>query len=153
MTITEITRIANNYTDEVFTSSVCLDFANEAIAKINAMLGAKLPYYAITGDYSTTILGDEWQRTVIVPYVSYSIKLNDGSINESQVNFLQRYEEALKELRKNKATAIPDTKDANGNFLYRKATFGGIATMPKLGTYVKHPDDLEEEDYNDKIPL
>jgi hypothetical protein len=153
MTITEITRIANNYTDEVFTTSVCLDFANEAIAKINTALGAKLPYYTPTADYSSDILGEEWQRTVVVPYVSYSIKLNDGSINESQVNFLQRYEEGIKELRKNKKTAISSAKDAEGNYLYRKDNFGGVATMPKLGTYEKHPDDLEEEDYNDKIPL
>jgi hypothetical protein len=133
MTITEITNIANNYTDEVFTTSVCLDFANEAIAKINVALGAKLPYYAITGDYSTTILGDEWQRTVIVPYVSYSIKLNDGSINESQVNFLQRYEQGMRELRKNKKQAISEN--------FRGTNFGGIAKMPKLGTYEQYPDE------------
>jgi hypothetical protein len=133
MTITEITRIANNYTDEVFTTSVCLDFANEAIAKINSMLGANLPYYTPTADYSTTILGDEWQRTVIVPYVSYSIKLNDGSINESQVNFLQRYEQGIRELRKNKKQVISED--------YRGDNFGGIAKMPKLGTYDKYPDE------------
>jgi hypothetical protein len=141
MTITEITRIANNYTDEVFTASVCLDFANEAISKINIALGAKLPYYTPTGDYPTTIFGDEWQRTVVVPYVSYSIKLNDGSINESQVNFLQRFEQGMRELRKNKKQAIPDTKDDNGNFLYRGVNFGGIARMPKLGTYEEYPDE------------
>ena len=133
MTITEITRIANNYTDEVFTASVCLDFANEAIAKINIALGATLPNYTQSDDYSTSILGEQWQRTVIIPYVCYSIKLSDGSINESQINFLQRYEQGLKELRKNKRTAIPDT--------YKSATFGGVVTMPKLGTYEEYPDE------------
>jgi hypothetical protein len=142
MTITDITRIANNYTDEVFTASVCLDFANEAIAKINAALGAKLPYYSPTADYSSDILGEEWQRTVIVPYVSYSIKLNDGSINESQINFLQRYEEGLKELRKNKKTAISAAKnEQTGEYLYRKDNFGGVAQMPKLGTYEQYPEE------------
>jgi hypothetical protein len=153
MTITEITRIANNYTDEVFTASVCLDFANEAIAKINVTLGATLPYMNLTSDY--TALNEQWIRTVIVPYVSYSIKLSDGSINESQVNFLQRYEQGLKELRKNKKQAI-GAQDVDGNYIYRGDNFGGIATMPKLGTYEQHPDDAddaEEEQYNDKIPL
>ena len=150
MTITEITRIANNYTDEVFTASVCLDFANEAIAKINVTLGANLPYMSLTSDY--TALNEQWIRTVIVPYVSYSIKLSDGSINESQVNFLQRYEQGLKELRKNKKQAI-GAQDVDGNYIYRGDNFGGIATMPKLGTYEQHPDDAEEEQYNDKIPL
>ena len=150
MTITEITRIANNYTDEVFTTSVCLDFANEAIAKINVTLGATLPYMNLTSDY--TALNEQWIRTVIVPYVSYSIKLSDGSINESQVNFLQRYEQGLKELRKNKKQAI-GAQDDDGNYIYRGDNFGGIAIMPKLGTYEKHPDDIEEEEYNDNIPL
>jgi hypothetical protein len=144
MTLTEITRIANNYTDEVFASSVCLDFANEAISKINIALGAKLGLVNATADY--TDLDDEWIRTVIIPYVCYSIKLSDGSINESQVNFLQRYEQGVRELRKNKKIAIAED--------FRKDNFGGIATMPKLGTYEKHPDDItDEEEYNDKIPL
>jgi hypothetical protein len=149
MTITEITRIANNYTDEVFATSVCLDFANEAIAKINVTLGATLPYMNLTSDY--TALNEQWIRTVIVPYVSYSIKLSDGSINESQINFLQRYEQGLKELRKNKKQAI-GAQDDDGNYIYRGDNFGGIAIMPKLGTYEKHPDDVEEE-YNDNMPL
>jgi hypothetical protein len=131
MTITEITRIANNYTDEVFTNLVCLDFANEAIAKINVALGAALPDMTISADY--TALDSQWIRTVIVPYVSYSIKLSDGSINESQINFLQRYEQGIKELRKNKKQAISET--------YRGDNFGGIATMPKLGTYDKYPEE------------
>ena len=153
MTITEITRIANNYTDEVFTNLVCLDFANEAIAKINIALGAKLPYMNLTADY--TALDEQWIRSVIVPYVSYSIKLNDGSINESQVNFLQRYEQGVRELRKNKKQAIKDTKnETTGEFLYRGDNFGGISVMPKLGTYEKHPDDItDEEETHDKIPL
>jgi hypothetical protein len=130
MNITEITRIANNYTDEVFTTSVCLDFANEAIAKVNVALGATLPDMT-TANY--TALADQWIRTVIIPYVSYSIKLNDGSLNESQVNFLQRYEQGMRELRKNKKQAITET--------YRGDNFGGIATMPKLGTYEEYPDE------------
>jgi len=144
MTLTDITRIANNYTDEVFAASVCLDFANEAISKINIALGAKLGLVNATADY--TDLDDEWIRTVIIPYVCYSIKLSDGSINESQVNFLQRYEQGVRELRKNKKVAIAEA--------FRKDNFGGIATMPKLGKYEKHPDDItDEEELHDKIPL
>jgi hypothetical protein len=131
MRITEITRIANNFTDEVFTNLVCLDFANEAIAKINVALGATLPYMDLDSDY--TALEEQWIRTVVVPYVSYSIKLNDGSINESQINFLQRYEQGVRELRKNKKQAISTT--------YRGDNFGGIATMPKLGTYEEYPEE------------
>ena len=149
MTITEITRIANNYTDEVFTTSVCLDFANEAIAKINVALGVSLPYMNLTDSY--TLLDQQWIRTVIVPYVSYSIKLNDGSINESQINFLQRYEQGVRELKKARSSVFPNDPN-HPLYQYRASNFGGVVQMPKLGTYEKHPDDLEEN-YNDKIPL
>jgi len=142
MTITEITRIANNYTDEIFTASVCLDFANEAIAKINVTLGATLPYMNLTSDY--TALNEQWIRTVIVPYVSYSIKLSDGSINESQVNFLQRYEQGVKELKKARSSIFPNDPD-HPLYQYRASNFGGVVQMPKLGTYDKYPEPVEED--------
>jgi hypothetical protein len=138
MTITEITRIANNYTDEVFTTSVCLDFANEAIAKINVALGVSLPYMNLTDSY--TLLNQQWIRTVIVPYVSYSIKLNDGSINESQINFLQRYEQGVKELKKARSSIFPNDP-THPLYQYRASNFGGVVQMPKLGTYEEYPDE------------
>jgi hypothetical protein len=137
MNITEITRIANNYTDEVFTTSVCLDFANEAIAKINVALGVNLPYMNLADSY--TLLDQQWIRTVIVPYVSYSIKLNDGSLNESQVNFLQRYEQGVKELKKARSTIFPNDP-THPLYQYRGSNFGGVVQMPKLGTYEKFPE-------------
>jgi hypothetical protein len=138
MNITEITRIANNYTDEVFTTSVCLDFANEAIAKINVALGVSLPYMNLTDSY--TLLNQQWIRTVIVPYVSYSIKLNDGSINESQVNFLQRYEQGVKELKKARSSIFPNDP-THPLYQYRASNFGGVVQMPKLGTYEEYPEE------------
>jgi hypothetical protein len=151
MTITEITRIANNYTDEVFQASICLDFANEAIAKINVALGTTLDYMDGSSDW--TLLSQDWIRTVIIPYVSYSIKLNDGSINESQINFLQRYENGVKELKKARSSIFPNDPK-HPLFKYRGSNFGGVVQMPKLGTYEEYPDDTTDEvDYNDKIPL
>jgi hypothetical protein len=138
MNITEITRIANNYTDEVFTTSVCLDFANEAIAKINVALGVSLPYMNLTDSY--TLLDQQWIRTVIVPYVSYSIKLNDGSINESQINFLQRYEQGVRELKKARSSVFPNDP-THPLYQYRASNFGGVVQMPKLGTYEEYPDE------------
>jgi hypothetical protein len=151
MKISQITSIANNYTDEVFTNLVCLDFANEAIAKINVGIGAKLPYISLvsgTTDSSDYVaLPEEWIRTVIIPYVCYSIKLSDGSINESQVNFLQRYENGLKELKKARSTVFP--KDSE----YRATNFGGVVQMPKLGTYEVYDEDKKENKVSDKTPV
>ena len=150
MRISDITRIANNYTDEVFTNLVCLDFANESIAKINVALGTTLPYISLvsgTTDSSDYVaLPEEWIRTVVIPYVCYSIKLSDGSINESQINFLQRYENGLKELKKARSTVFP--KDSE----YRATNFGGVVQMPKLGTYDKYPDE-DDETIHDKTPV
>lgn len=144
MKISQITTISNNYTDEVFTNLVCLDFANEAIAKINVSLGTKLPYMSlVTGTTDSTdyvALPEEWIRTVIIPYVCYSIKLSDGSINESQINFLQRYENGLKELKKARSTVFPNDK-TSPFYQYRGPNFGGVVQMPKLGTYEEYPDE------------
>jgi hypothetical protein len=143
MNIKQITDIANNYTDEVFSTTVCIDFANEAIAKINVALGANLPYFVFvqgtTNSNDYTALKEEWIRTVIIPYVSYSIKLNDGSLQESTSNFIQRYQQGLKDLKKNKYSAISED--------YRNTNFGGIVKMPKLGTFESY-DDADQVDYN-----
>jgi hypothetical protein len=150
MTITEITRIANNYTDEVFTASVCLDFANEAIAKVNVALGTTLPFMNLNNEY--TALAEQWIRTVIIPYVSYSIKLSDGSINESQVNFLQRYEQGIKELKKSRSSVFPNDPK-HPLYIYRGPNFGGVVQMPKLGTYDKYPGEDDDETIYDKTPV
>lgn len=112
LTLTELVGIANNYTDENITVSMGADFYNEAIAKINTTLSTELPYIDKTaGDYSTSVtitgaLSDTWQRSVVVPYMCYSIKTNDGSMNEAAFAYQQRFENELKKLKLQRKMAI-----------------------------------------------
>jgi hypothetical protein len=104
MTVNEITNIANNYTDENFNSTVTINFVNSGISQINLNLRATLPLAEdTTSDY--TALSDTWLLSVIVPYVCWSIKMNDGSLNEASMYYSQ-YLAALDELKNNKKTAI-----------------------------------------------
>ena len=118
MNLKEITKAANNYTDETFGTSVTVDFFNECIAKINASIHCSLSFIDSnnttydTNDY--TDLSETWLRLVVVPYVAYSIKANDSSTNEASL-LLNKFENGLRELKTNKMTAIPE-EARNNNF-------------------------------------
>lgn len=105
MTLTEIASISNNYTDEILSTNVIKSFVNGAISKINITLKSTLPL--IDDVLTYTAISDDWQNTVIVPYVCWSIKMNDSSTNEANM-FLYQYESGLRELKKNKQTAIAE---------------------------------------------
>ena len=105
MTLNAITAAANAFTDETATQALTMSFANEAIAKINAQLKTKLPYIDAQADY--TALDEKWVRVVVIPYVAYSIKLNDGSLNEAD-RFLMSWQDGLNSLRRDKWDAIDE---------------------------------------------
>jgi hypothetical protein len=105
MTLTEMVVVANNYADEVFPATTGLGFANEAIARINASLGIKLPFISTISE-SYTALDETWVRLLIIPYITYSIKYNDGSLGEAQ-DVLIKFELGLRELKLSKSSAIP----------------------------------------------
>ena len=106
MTLTEITNIANNYTDENFSTTVTISYMNSAISKINTSLKTELPLVSsANSDYAG--LSDSWLNTVVVPYICWSIKMNDSSINEAQ-QYLFDFQRGLNELKKNRKLAIPE---------------------------------------------
>lgn len=107
MTITDIAKLANDSTDEIFGTDIILGFFNEAISNINIDLSAKLPYVTsddIDNDY--TALDEEWIRAVVVPYISYMIKTNDGSLNEADNAFYLRYQVNLRKMKKLRSRSI-----------------------------------------------
>lgn len=82
MTLDDIMKISNSYTDEVVTAANAIRYANEGIALINSKHSLDLPYF----DDTTTeyiALNDTWLRRLIVPYLNYSVKMNDSSLNEA----------------------------------------------------------------------
>lgn len=152
MTLIELAKIANNYADEQYYDEMIMDFANEAISKINISLDIELPFfYLVSGkfvldntisqatqdsDYND-IISESWQRSVLVPYILYSIKANDGSQNES-ILALQKFNENLKELKRSRSFDIPKK--------YRLRWFKTTEYEYNLATH-KATDYLAEDSY------
>lgn len=114
MTLLDVTRAANAFTDENFETTVTIFFANEGISFINARINSTLPPFDSTADY--TAISDDWIRLLIIPYVSYSIKRNDGSVAEAD-RFFQNFLIGLAELESKKSSAIGTA--------YQGTDFGG----------------------------
>ena len=112
MNVTDMTSAANAYTDENFKPTQVLFFVNEAIGTINAQLNCSLPFVSDgTTDY--TGLNETWIRQILIPYICYSIKMNDGSINEANM-FYRSYEMGLQRISDNKRDAIPTAYQNSG---------------------------------------
>lgn len=126
MTLTDMTNSANAYTDENTSATTCLFFVNEAIGTINSELDCSLPFITnVNTDYIG--LTETWVRQVLIPYICYSIKMNDGSITEANM-FLQSYEKGLKRILDNKFSAIPVTyQNTNFSKVYQIDYVTGIA--------------------------
>lgn len=118
MTLQEITNAANAFCDESFDRNITVFFANEAIAFINSRLRSTLPSFDLTTDYNS--LNDNYLRLLVIPYVSYSIKRNDGSIAEAD-RFFQNFLITLTELESNAFAIIPEQ--------FRSEEFGGVTQV------------------------
>lgn len=119
MTMTEIAKIANELTDEDYATALILNFVNQAIARINTTLSAKLPLFT-TSNTPYTAISQNWILMLFIPYAAYSIKINDGSLNEAD-RFKQEFESNFLLLEENKFKAIPEA--------FRDEYFGGIYQM------------------------
>lgn len=116
MNLQAITDAANAFTDESFKATIVIHYVNEAIGMINAEVKATLPFFQnSTSDY--TALSETWIRTLFIPYASYGIKQNDGSLNEASI-FLRSFNTAFMQFLQAKTLAIP--------LAYQSEDFGGI---------------------------
>ena len=112
MNLSQMTDVANAFTDENFRTTLTKEYANEAISRVNAELNCSLPFINdTTTEY--TALTETWLRNVIIPYMCYSIKMNDSSIAEASV-FLSTFEQGLNTIEEKKLTAIPSTYQSAG---------------------------------------
>ena len=113
MNLTDLTAIANGYTDENFSTTLTKLYADEAISQINIELRTNLPAFPASASISYTALSDDWLKTVVALYMAYSIKMNDGSLNEAD-RFFVRYQNVLSTLKKEKSYAIPVAYQGDG---------------------------------------
>ncbi len=95
ITIKKLYEISDAYTDELQEVVGGIKFANQAIAKINTRVGLTLPFFQNEQE-EYTALNANWLVTILVPYLNWGIKMNDGSLNEAD-RYLQDFSEALYE--------------------------------------------------------
>ena len=111
ITLSKLTSMANNDTDETFATTVTVDYFNSAISEINATLHSILPTIDVAVPaYSTTVytaLDDKWLITVVLPYIDYRIKMNDASLSEAD-RYKAIYQSGLIVLKRNKKVAIAE---------------------------------------------
>lgn len=119
MTISEIAVLANQLTDENYSTDLITGYVNQAIARINATLNAKLPMFT-NADTDFVALSDDWVYLLFVQYAAYAIKANDGSLNEAD-RFITQYETNFRLLEENRYNAIAEA--------YRGTHFGNIYRM------------------------
>lgn len=116
MNLEKLIKLSDDYTDEALTKAQTINFANKALAVINSKLRTELPYFAdVITNY--TALTDTWLMTLILPYLNYSIKMNDSSIVEAS-----RYENEFYAALATFETQFTETLDA----AYTANVTGGI---------------------------
>ena len=144
MTLTQMTTAANNYTDESATTTLTMEFANEAIATINSDLKCDLDFItSASTDY--TAIPETYLRLVIIPYICYSIKMNDGSVTEAAI-FMRKVEEGMQKLEKNKHLAI-DVED-------RLEGFDDVYTIDystNLAIFFLYPNNTYVPEYSEYV--
>jgi hypothetical protein len=87
MNISGLTSAANNQSEESFSSTQVLEFANDVIARINIECGAIFPNMGIAEDY--TALPEKWQRALFLPFIVGRMKQVDASQFEYSDSFAE----------------------------------------------------------------
>lgn len=127
MTLNEMSKIANDYTDENIATGMLHSFANGAISRVNIELKSKLPLIDNVETY--TALDDDWINAIVIPFMCWSIKMNDSSLNEAQI-YLFQFQEGLREIKKNKYLAIDEAY--RGDSFQTKFVMDNAYIKPKV---------------------
>ena len=93
MTLTEILVNSHFSTDENITPDLAISTANRAIALINTECDTKFPKFETFTDLYT-YMPSNWLFTLLSPYISYTIKMNDTSLSEAD-RYLDEFYKAL----------------------------------------------------------
>ena len=93
MTLKDIVTNSQFFTDETVNSINYISVANKAIAVINTECKTLFPRIS---DDSTlyTSMPKDWLFTLLSPYISYAIKMNDSSLSEAD-RYLEEFYRAL----------------------------------------------------------
>lgn len=132
MTLTEILVNSHFSTDENITQDLALNTANRAIALINTeckTLFPKFEEYTETYNY----MPSNWLFTLLSPYISYTIKMNDTSLSEAD-RYLEAFYRALNNFKDNLGQLVADYDETDPESgvspsLIVDTGFGGVFTI------------------------
>lgn len=124
-TLKQIMSWSDAYTDEVQVKTGAVGYANTAISRINTKFNLKLPFITdIEEEYSA--LDDSWFVLFMTNYLSYGIKMNDGSLSEAR-EYKQNFEQALYDFEGvDKSTVISEVYLGDGSPMYQMDTSSAI---------------------------
>ena len=99
MTLTEIMTMSKNFTDENPADDFVIKTANRCLYRVNSECGTSFPKFTSVSTEYTSMPGDEL-ATLVTSYLSYGIKMSDGSIREAGM-YLDEFGEALRFFKSN----------------------------------------------------
>lgn len=99
MRLIDITKNSSYFTDEIFQSAELLSFSNKAIARINIECNTYFKdIESLEEDYKE--IPKSWLFSLLSPYISYGIKMNDTSLTEARM-YLEEFYNTLKSFKDN----------------------------------------------------
>ena len=104
MTLDEILVNSHFSTDENITQDIAISTANRAIALINTECKTLFPKFESYSEPYTS-MPSNWLFTLLSPYISYTIKMNDTSLSEAD-RYLEAFYRALNNFKDNLGALI-----------------------------------------------
>lgn len=132
MTLTEILVNSHFSTDENITQDLALNTANRAIALINTECKTIFPSFKdFTEVYNS--MPSNWLFTLLSPYISYTIKMNDTSLSEAD-RYLEAFYRALNNFKDSLGQLVADYDETDpesgiSSDLIVDTGFGGVYTI------------------------
>ena len=132
MTLTEILVNSHFSTDETVTQDIALSTANRAIALINTECKTLFPNFENFAENYTS-MPSNWLFTLLSPYISYTIKMNDTSLSEAD-RYLEAFYRALDNFKDNLGALVEDYDETDPESgvdpsLVQDTGFGGVYTI------------------------
>lgn len=136
MTLKTITENSSIFTDETLTSDNLLSFANKGISRINTECKTLFPFFeSMSEEYNA--FPDMWMLDLLSPYISYGIKMNDGSLSEAD-RYLDEFYRVLSQFKDSLGTLVDaydkgDTKNGVSSEYIDEVGFGGVYGIDTSG--------------------
>lgn len=129
MTLSEILVNSHFSTDETISNELAVNTANRAIALINTECKTLFPKFENYND-EYNYMPSNWLFTLLSPYISYTIKMNDTSLSEAD-RYLEAFYKALNNFKDNIGSLIDsydetDPESGISPTLVETEGFGGV---------------------------